>query len=103
MCSKLIDNWEQHKTLGDKFAKAVQATSGTKYRVGNSAYELYPAYGASDDYAASAGVPLAYTIELPGGGRYGFDLPANQIPKVVQETFNGFLEMLKYVGENKWN
>lgn len=73
--------------------------NGTRYTVGNGAIELYPAYGASDDYAAFAGAELAATIELPGGGTYGFDLPAERIASVVQETWIGFEELFRFIAE----
>lgn len=98
----MIANWQEHDDLGQRFANAIFQTYGTRYTVGNSAILLYPAYGASDDYAASLGVNLAYTIELPGGGVLGFDLPPSRIANVVHETWMGFQEMLKYVGTKQW-
>lgn len=101
----MISNWEDHDELGHDFANAIQNATGTTYTVGNSAILLYPAAGGSDDYAASIGVPLAYTLELPGGGDYGFDLPANRIQAVVAETMNGIrtlgLHIANTYGNNK--
>jgi carboxypeptidase A1 len=86
----LISNWKEHHAVGDQFAGAVKNYSGQKYQVGNSAALLYPAYGASDDYVASRGARLAYTLELTGGGMSGFDLPAHKMGEVAAETFEGF-------------
>lgn len=94
-----IDNWEQHDLVGRRFASAIYQINGTEYTVGNGAIELYPAFGASDDYAAFAGVEISTTIELPGGGSYGFDLPAERIADVVDETWMGLEQILHYVAE----
>lgn len=71
--SILIDNWEVQDRAGRRFADAVYAVNGTSYTVGNGAIELYPAYGASDDYAASQDIDISTTIELPGNQILNFD------------------------------
>lgn len=87
--------------LGRKVASAIAAVSRTRYTVGSSTNVLYAAAGGSDDYVKGvAGVALSYTIELPGGGIYGFDLPASRILPVVTETFEGVKEYHAYVEEN---
>jgi len=94
-----IDNWEDHEMVGNIFAYAVREVNGTSYTVGNAAIELYTGYGFSDDYAAFKGIEISTTIELPGGGSYGFDIPASRIESVVQETWAGLEEMLHYVAD----
>jgi len=96
----LIDNWEEQDRAGRAFADAVYAVNGTRYTVGNGAFALYPAYGASDDYAASQGATISTTIELPGGGQYGFDLPPERISSVVQETWEGLEELFHFIVDN---
>lgn len=73
--------------------------NGTPYTVGNAAIELYTGYGFSDDYTAFRGIDISTTVELPGGGGAGFDLPASRIESVVYETWMGLEEMLRYVAE----
>lgn len=73
--------------------------NGTSYTIGNAAIELYVGFGYSDDYSAFRGVDISTTIELPGGGSYGFDLPSTRIASVVHETWMGLEEMLHYVAE----
>jgi len=73
--------------------------NGTSYLVGNGAIALYPAFGASDDYAAAQGVDISVTIELPGGGTYGFDLPAERIIPVVEETMVGLEALFEFIAE----
>lgn len=94
-----MDNWEEHEVVGNRFADAVRRVNGTEYTVGNAAIELYIGFGYSDDYSAFRGVDVSTTIELPGGGSYGFDIPANRIQSVVEETWLGLEEMLHYVAD----
>lgn len=69
----------------------MKEVSGNSYTVGPSGSLLYPAAGASDDWAkGSLGIKYAYTIELRDSGRFGFILPASQIEKTG-------LEALEYV------
>ena len=56
------------------------------------------AAGGSDDWVKGVGhVDLSYTLELPGGGNYGFDLPRSEIKHVVRETFEGIKVYGKYI------
>lgn len=70
--------------------------------MGNAAIELYPAYGGSDDYAYFFGVEASFTIELTGGGRNGFDLPANRLQAAVDETWLGFRNMMLHAAGHEW-
>jgi len=86
---------EELKALGNEAAAALKAVHGTTFEVGSPTDILYPASGASDDYAK--GVPKikwVYTLELrPGDGDtspdqyYGFQLPASYIIPVGEETW----------------
>lgn len=98
----LIDNWRLHERIGRMFADSIHAATGTNYTVVNSAIGLYPASGGSDDYAAFVGVQTAFTLELTGGGRYGFDLPAYRLERAMEEFWLGFERMLAYAGEHDW-
>lgn len=67
--------------------QAMRKISGVQYQVGPSGSLLYPAAGASDDWAkAEMKVKYAYTVELRDTGRHGFVLPANLIEKTGSET-----------------
>jgi len=78
------------RALGQQAAAAIQRVHGTQYVVDNSAGGLYPAAGASDDYAKSVGIKFVYTIELrPKSGSNGFVVPANQIIPTAEETWAG--------------
>jgi hypothetical protein len=75
-------------TLGNAAGAALRAVHGTVFSVVNSAGGLYPASGASDDYAKSVGIKFVYTFELrPVNDPPGFVLPAAQIAPSGEETF----------------
>lgn len=68
--------------------------------MGSAENVLYAASGASDDYAfAVKKIPIAITMELPGGGAHGFDMPAHEIRSTVNETWIGIRAMALKVGE----
>ena len=52
--------------IANAAAAAIKAVNNRDYTV-EPACGLYPAGGASDDFAKSSGVPFAVTVELPGG------------------------------------
>lgn len=84
-------NTAKLQELGDRAAAAIEARYSRHYTVGNSAHALYPASGASDDFAAGeAGIAYAYTVELTGGGSVGFDLPPTDIQLVSDEILVGY-------------
>lgn len=56
------------------------------YKVGPSGDLLYPAAGASDDWAKSIGIKYSYTVELRDAGRYGFVLPSRYILDTAKEA-----------------
>ncbi|XP_049877988.1 carboxypeptidase B-like [Pectinophora gossypiella] len=66
------------------------------YIVGNAAQVLYFTTGTSRDWTRAVGVPLTYTLELPGY-EYGFLVPSDYLPQIVTETWSGIREGAKYV------
>uniref|UniRef100_A0A8R1HUL0 Peptidase_M14 domain-containing protein n=1 Tax=Caenorhabditis japonica TaxID=281687 RepID=A0A8R1HUL0_CAEJA len=74
--------------VGQAMAAAVKAINNTEYSVVNSGDGLYPAAGASDDWAKSRGIKFSYTIELsPIDDETGFTLPEDRINQVNREAF----------------
>lgn len=63
------------------------------------------AAGGSDDWAKGvAGIPLSYTIELPGGNGHGFDLPPSYIPSVGRhqmQLIDVFASHVAQLGKDK--
>lgn len=54
--------------------------------------------GGSDDWVKGyVGVKYCYTVELPGGGAHGFDLPPSRIRPVVEEIFQGIQVFAKFI------
>lgn len=64
----------------------MKTISGETYSVGPSGALLYPAAGASDDWAKSLGIKYTYTVELRDKGRHGFILPASLIEDTAKEA-----------------
>jgi len=92
----LPDNAQELDDLAHLADDALASVRGTRYTIGSSTNVLYAAAGGSDDWVkAVGGVELSYTLELPGGGNYGFDLPASDIVIVGKETF----EAVKVFGD----
>uniref|UniRef100_A0A1I8HZ87 Peptidase_M14 domain-containing protein n=2 Tax=Macrostomum lignano TaxID=282301 RepID=A0A1I8HZ87_9PLAT len=91
-----VDNYAQMMRPVQAAADKLKSL-GRNYDIGNSAVVTYPAAGASDDYAASIGVPYAHTIELPDTGQYGFLLPQSEIPRVGLETLEALKVYLGYI------
>ncbi|XP_055912211.1 carboxypeptidase B [Eupeodes corollae] len=76
-------------------ASQIAKYRGTVYTIGSSSNILYEASGGLDDYAYGAlGIPLTYTLELPGNG---FDYPASDLIHVCKETFAGYIEFVRHV------
>lgn len=60
------------------------------------------AAGGSDDWMkARAGVKYSYTVELPGGGEKGFDLPSQSIPYVCREMWEA-VKLLGFYIVEEW-
>ena len=56
---------------------------------------ISPTAGGSDDWVfGGAGIPYAFTIELPDTGSYGFILPASQIRTVGREAMAAVVAMM---------
>ncbi|XP_065087332.1 zinc carboxypeptidase A 1-like [Ochlerotatus camptorhynchus] len=71
---------------------------GTKYTYGNIYDAIYPASGASVDWAyGTLGVKIAYTYELrPGSNSWnGFVLPAREIVPTGEETLDSLVTLLE--------
>ncbi|TDG52921.1 hypothetical protein AWZ03_000464 [Drosophila navojoa] len=95
----LPDTWEDLDEVGRAGGDAIKAATGTVYKVGCSTQLMYPAAGASDDYAFNAGFPISFTMELPAGGANYFDPPPADIDRLVKETWVGIVAMAQKVVE----
>ncbi|CRL08319.1 CLUMA_CG021383, isoform A [Clunio marinus] len=85
--SDLPETWRDIDDIARIGAEAIQNSTGTTYTVGSSTNILYAAAGGSDDYMfAVENIPISITMELPGGGAFGFDPPPNSILRIVKES-----------------
>lgn len=82
-------------SIGDLYRQVVASVHGMNYQMGNSADLLYPAAGASDDYAMNKTYDLSYTIELRNTNT--FQLPASQIIPTGEENYAAMEAMLEYI------
>lgn len=96
--SQLPDDWQELHAVAEDVDDAIASMDGTRYIIGSSTNVLYSAAGGSDDWCKGVGgIALSYTIELPGGGVWGFDLPPERIDPVVKETWLGVVVYHNYV------
>lgn len=97
-----INNYRQHQELCRIYVDTVNRITRFKpYTYGHSASEFYLANGVSDDYViGEAKANMAIVIELPAGGRHGYDFPEEDIEDLVKETFVGLRQVGIYVANN---
>jgi murein tripeptide amidase MpaA len=84
-------------------ASALSRVYGTEYRVGPSSLTLYPAAGASDDFAKGrVGIPFSYTIELPpsSSANNGFLASPTLIRPTGLETTVGLIALAQEVSRD---
>ncbi|GLG99711.1 Carboxypeptidase B [Gryllus bimaculatus] len=85
------------KALAQEANLAQKRAGGHDFTVGQTARVFYAAAGGSDDWVAAAGrVPLVYTVEMPRGGNWGFDLP----PSAIQRTVSAFWPAVRVMGRH---
>uniref|UniRef100_A0A2A4JD50 Peptidase M14 domain-containing protein n=1 Tax=Heliothis virescens TaxID=7102 RepID=A0A2A4JD50_HELVI len=85
----------QMATAIDKLA----LEQANRYIVGNAANVLYYTTGTSRDWTRAVGIPLTYTLELPGY-EYGFLVPSDYVEQIVTETWAGIEAGARYVLQN---
>lgn len=100
--SELPPNYSDLKRVFDAAIDAVSQRYGTKYTGGNIYDAIYPAAGASVDWAyGEQDVKYAFCYELrPSNLNFwtGFKLPADQIIPTAEETLDSLMAMIKEAG-----
>lgn len=77
---------------------AIWRQTGARYRSTSESNAAGLVSGTSGDYAAGQdGIPLAYTIFAPRSGINGWDVPENQIERIVNEIFAGVAALADYI------
>lgn len=103
--SELPPNYKDLKRVYDAALKGISERFGTRYTGGNIYDAIYPASGASLDWAYGVlGVNLTYCYELRPSSNslwYGFKLPASEIVPTGQETLDSLVAMVKEASKNK--
>jgi len=88
------------KKVGDQYAADIKAFSNQTY-VSQPSWQLYYTSGSAQDWYYSGGnIPLSYTVELRDTGRYGFELPPDQIIPTARENWNAFRGLVNYLIAN---
>jgi len=91
-------NYNDQYRVAGAGVSALSAVHGTHFQYGNIADTIYLAAGGSSDWAYdSAGVQMAFALELRDTGNYGFLLPASQIIPVGEETWAGIKAAIKAI------
>ncbi|XP_001356459.3 zinc carboxypeptidase [Drosophila pseudoobscura] len=90
------ENFDDLMEVAKAYGDAVEAFPyGTVYRYGSAAGILYPASGATNDWAYNEqGIEISYTIEFRDTGRYGFILPPVHIVPNAEEALIGITALL---------
>uniref|UniRef100_A0A6A7FQ59 Carboxypeptidase B-like n=1 Tax=Hirondellea gigas TaxID=1518452 RepID=A0A6A7FQ59_9CRUS len=78
---------------GNVYNNALKGVHNVPYVVQQAA-ELYPASGASDDFAYSLPIKYVYTVELRN--TRSFLLPRNEIALTFEENYAGYMALLKH-------
>ncbi|XP_067647226.1 carboxypeptidase B isoform X2 [Eurosta solidaginis] len=82
-------------SVAQRAANQIAKYRGTQYTIGTSAGILYEASGGLDDYAyGNLGIPMSFTVELPGEN---FHVARSDIIHICKETFAGFIEFIRHV------
>ncbi|TDG46690.1 hypothetical protein AWZ03_006870 [Drosophila navojoa] len=90
------DNYNDLMQVAKAYSDAVHGLPyGTIYKYGSSAGILYPASGATNDWAYNEkDIKISYTIEFRDTGNFGFVLPAAFIKPNAEETLIGIMALL---------
>lgn len=93
-----MPNFSERMAVGNIITDGIWQQSGARYRTASEANVNGFISGTSGDYAAGQDeIPLVYTIFAPNGGRNGWDVPENQISRIVNEIFAGVSVLADYV------
>jgi len=77
---------------------AVEAVYGTQFQYGSISNVIYDAAGSTADWTYGVeNIRYSFALELRDTGRFGFELPANQIAPTAIETFAGLMVMVREI------
>ena len=98
-CNSLTPDHDDLNNVAAAAVASVRAAGyNTVFTYGSICNVIYQASGSSVDHTYGAlGVKYSYALELRDTGRYGFQLPAEQIVESIEETYAGFLDVFAAV------
>ncbi|XP_068446845.1 carboxypeptidase O-like [Clinocottus analis] len=96
-------NYDELMKVGLAAAAVIKSVHGMNYTVGTSPDVLYANSGSSRDWARLQGIPLAYTFELRDKGKFGFQLPEDQIKPTCEEAYAGALFIVTYAHDKTFS
>ncbi|CAB3397145.1 unnamed protein product [Caenorhabditis bovis] len=83
--------------VANKMSTAIKNDTGVRYKVINSA-DMYPASGASDDWAKSIGIKYTFTIELsPKSDEINFKLPTKELKLTHREAYVAIRTLMEHI------
>jgi len=86
------------KALAREVVSSISKVHGLNYGHGNSFTVIYQASGGADDWTyGSRKIDWSYSVELRDTGRYGFNLPANQIVPQGEEIMAAVQVMAQFI------
>ncbi|XP_014164931.1 carboxypeptidase A2 isoform X2 [Geospiza fortis] len=91
------DDYAELESLGRAAASSIRSLYGTTFQVGTICKTIYQASGGSIDWSYDNGIKYSFAFELRDTGRYGFQLPANQILPAAKETWLGLKKIMEHV------
>ncbi|XP_071963332.1 carboxypeptidase B-like [Antedon mediterranea] len=92
----IVNDYNDLSNGANAAAAALKSVHGTEYFVGNSARDMYPAGGASEDWGYDKlKAKYSYIIELRDEGRHGFLLPEKFIEPTGDETYAGMKNLFQ--------
>ncbi|EDW04275.1 zinc carboxypeptidase [Drosophila grimshawi] len=88
-------NYDDLMQVAKAFGDAIEGLPyGAVYKYGSAAGILYPASGATNDWAFSQDIKISYTIEFRDTGNFGFVLPPAYILPNAEEALVGIIALL---------
>lgn len=102
--SEKAPNHDDMAAIAEVAIEAILQRYGTEYEAGNIYDTIYPASGASMDYAyGNLSIPLSYTYELRPGRGGSFELPASEIIETSEETVDSVVALVNAAAKLGYN
>lgn len=91
-------NFQDQISVSNIMTDRIWRETGARYRTDSEANAAGFSSGTSADYALGQDqVPFVYTIYAPSGGNNGWDVPEDQIKRIVDEIFVGIRALAEYL------